>query len=96
MSENLGNLLWGCLSVAAGAVMLHYLDAVVRFDQNSGMRMKALFNKRLGKSVLNLELWSVGTETGFRSSKVVFRIVAYLAILFGMVLIGLAFRGHFH
>jgi len=94
MSETLGNLVWGGLFVATGAVILHNLEAIVDFDQNSGVRAKAWFNKRLGKSVLNYELWSVGTKSGFRSSRIVFRMAALLFILYGTILIGLSFHIH--
>jgi hypothetical protein len=96
VNEHLGNLFWGCLSVAAGALTLYNLDAVVRFDQNSGARVKTWLSKKPGKPVLNRELWSGGSQTGFRSSRIVFRTVAVLAILFGVVLIGLAFRTGLH
>jgi hypothetical protein len=96
MSENLSNFLWGTVCLVAGALILHNLDSVVRFDQVSGTRLKGWFNKQLGKSVLNRELWSVGTPNGFRSSRIVFRVVAIVAILFGVLLIGFSFRSHFH
>jgi hypothetical protein len=96
MSENLSNFLWGTLYLAAGALILHNLDAIVRFDQDSGIRLKAWFNKQLGKSVLTRELWSVGTPSGFRSSRIVYRVVGIIALLVGVVLVGLSFRGRFH
>jgi hypothetical protein len=92
MNEHLGNIFWGCLSVAAGALTLYNLDVVVRFDQNSGARVKSWFYKKPGKSILNPELWPGGTQMGLRSSRIVFRMVAVLAILFGLVLIGFAFH----
>jgi hypothetical protein len=91
MSDNLENLLCGCVFLAAGAVILHNLDAVVRFDQASGVRSKVWFNEKLGKSVFNRELWSGGTKAGFRSSRIVFRTVAVFAILSSGLFIGLWF-----
>jgi hypothetical protein len=96
MSENLENLLWGCFSVAAGAAILYNLEAIVHFDQNSGVRLKAWLGKMLGKSALNRDLWSVGTKAGIRGSRVGFRIVAVTLIVVGVAFIGFSFRTHFH
>jgi hypothetical protein len=96
MSENLSNFLWGTVWLAAGALLLNNLDAIVRFDQHSGSRQKAWFKKKLGNSVLNRELWSVGTPSGFRSSRIVFRVLGIIALTVGVALVGLSFRGRFH
>jgi hypothetical protein len=92
MSQRLDNFLWGSFYLVAGSVILLNLEAIVRFDQNSGLRLKSWFNKKLGKSFLNRELWSVGTPTGFKSSRIVFRIVSILCLVYGAVLLVLAFR----
>lgn len=96
MSENFSYFLWGSLCLATGALILHNLVALVRFDQDSSLRLKAWFHKKLGPSGLNRELWSAGRPGGSRSSRIVFRVVGVTALLMGLVLMGLAFRGHFH
>jgi hypothetical protein len=93
MNQNLYGLLSGVFCLAAGALILHNLDALVQFDQDSGIRLKAWFNKQLGKSVLNRELWSVGAPSGFRSSRIAFRVAGVILLLGGLVLVGLSFRG---
>jgi len=65
MSENLGNFIWGTIFLVVGTILLWCLDAVVRLDQNSGLRLESWFQKKLGNSVLNRELWSVGLQAVF-------------------------------
>lgn len=77
-------------------MILHNLDALVRFDQNSGSKLRAWFNKRLGKYVLNRELLSVGTANAVRGSRIALQVVGVLALLAGLVLVGLSFRNRFH
>jgi hypothetical protein len=97
MSEPLSYLLQGTLFMAVGALILQNLDTLVRFDQHSGIKLKSSwFNKRLGNSALNGELWSVGAPSGFRSSRIVFRIVGVLFVLGGTTLFVLSLRGLFH
>ena len=96
MSEPLSYFLQGTLCMAIGALILQNLDALVRFDQHSGIKLKAWFKKQLGNSALNRELWSVGTPSGFRSSRVVFRIVGVLSLVGGTALMALSLRGLFH
>ena len=96
MSEPLGQFLHGIFWIAVGAIVLQNLDALVRFDQRSGIKLKAWFKGRLGNSTLNRELWSVGTPSGFRSSRIAFRIVGALSILGGTVLVVLSLRRFFH
>jgi hypothetical protein len=94
MSENLRYFLRGTFYLAVGALILHSLDAMVRFDQNSGVRLKAWFHKKLGQSVPDRELWAAGTPRGFRSSRIVFRVVGVIALLMGLGLVGMSFRGN--
>jgi hypothetical protein len=96
MSEHLGILLCGAFLLALGTLILFNLDAVARLDQHSGVSLKLWFQKHLGPSVLNRELWPVGTPGAFRSSKIVLRIAAIFSVLAGAALLALFFRGHFH
>jgi hypothetical protein len=95
MSENLYELLWGTLFLAAGIVLLQNLDGIARLDQRTGAWMNDWFQKRLGNSFLNRELWSVGTPSGFRRSRIALQIAGIISLLVGAVLVGLAFHGLF-
>jgi len=96
MSEPLSQFLQGTFWMAVGAIVLQNLDALVRFDQHSGIKLKAWLKKQLGTSTLNRELWSVGTPSGFRGSRTVFRVVGVLSIVGGTALVCLSLRGVFH
>jgi hypothetical protein len=96
MSEQSINFLSGTLTLAAGVLILQTLDALARFDQHSGGRLNDWFGKKLGNSGLNRELWSVGTPSGFRSSKIGLRVAGVILLLAGTVLVGLSLGGHFH
>jgi hypothetical protein len=85
----------GSLCLAAGALILQNVEVFVRFDQRSGTRVNAWFKKRVKNPGLNRELWPVGTESGSRSSRIVFRIAGVILILLGIVLVGLSFEGRF-
>ena len=94
MSENLYDLLWGTLSVATGIVLLQNLDGIARLDQRTGAIMNDSFENS-GNSFLNRELWSVGTPSGFRRSRIVLQIAGIISLLVGAVLVGLSFHGLF-
>src|SRR5215472_2275791 len=65
MNEPIGFFFWGSVNLLVGALIRLNLEAIVQFDQNTGLRLKSWFNKKLGKSPLNRDLWSVGTPSGF-------------------------------
>lgn len=88
--------LFGTLCVIAGAFLLTYLDKIVKFDQNSGIKLKAFFGRKLRNSSLNRELWSVGTPPASRASKVAFRLVGATLVMVGVVILLFSFREHFH
>jgi len=96
MSEKLSVFLCGSLCLAAGALILQNLDTLVRFDQQSGIRLKAWFKRRVSNPTLNRELWSVGTPSGSRSSRIVFRVAGVILMLLGVALVGLAIQGRYH
>ena len=88
--------LFGTLCVVAGAFLLTYLDKVVEFDQNSGIKVKTFFRRKLGNSSLNRELWSVGTPSASRASRIAFRLAGATLLLVGVVELLLSFREHLH
>ena len=96
MSEPLSQFLHGLFWIALGAMVLQNLDALVRFDQHSGNKLKAWWKKQLGTSTLNRDLWSVGTPSGFRLSRIAFRVVGVLSIVGGTALVFLSLRSIFH
>ena len=95
MNEHLGSLLCGTFLLVSGTLIFFNLDSVARFDQHSGLRLKVWFQKQIGNSVLNRELWPVGTPAALRSSRIVLRIVGIFAVLAGAGLLALSFREHF-
>jgi hypothetical protein len=88
-------LVFGTLCLAAGALTLRTSDALARFDQKAGVRLKYWFRKKLGDSALNRELWSVGTTTGLRSSTIGIRVARTIFLVVGMLLLGLSLHRHF-
>jgi hypothetical protein len=84
--------LFGTLYLVAGAFLLTYLDKIVEFDQNSGIKLKAFFRRKLGDSPLNRELWSVGSPSGFRASRIAFRLVGVILLIVGIAKLLLTFR----
>ena len=87
---------FGTLYLVAGALLLTYLDKIVEFDRNSGIRLKAFFRRKLGNSSLNRELWSVGTPSGSRTSRIAFRLVAVVLVVVGIAKLLLTFRVYLH
>jgi hypothetical protein len=72
---------FGTLYLVAGALLLTYLDKIVEFDQNSGIKLKAFFRRKRGDSSLNRELWSAGTPSSYRASRIAFRFVGVVFVL---------------
>jgi hypothetical protein len=69
----------GSLHLVAGALLLTYLDEVVEFEQQFGIKLKAFFRRKLGNSFLNYELWPVGV-----SSRIGFRLVGLIFLFLGL------------
>jgi hypothetical protein len=78
------DFLIGTLHLVAGALLLIYLDEVVEFEQQFGIKLKAFFRRRLGNSLLNYELWRVGVSSGFRASRIGFRLVCLIFLFLGL------------
>jgi hypothetical protein len=95
MALNSGFLV-GTLCVVVGAFLLTYLDKVVEFDQNSGIKLKAFLRRKLGNSSVNRELWSVGSPSASRASRIAFRLVGAILLLVGVAELLLTFREHLH
>src|SRR5260370_33749015 len=64
MSEVARNLLSGTIFLSVGVLILQNLEAIARFDQSTGVKLHSWFKKKLGDSVLNRKIYSVGTPSG--------------------------------
>jgi hypothetical protein len=78
------DFLIGTLHLVAGALLLTYLDDVVEFEQQFGIKLKAFFRRRLGNSFLNYELWPVGVSSSYRASRIGFRLVGLIFLFLGL------------
>ena len=86
MSEQIGELVIATVFLFAGVVILTNLDALVDLDQSSGLKTHAWFKKKLGaNSAWNREIYSVGTASGRKRSKVGFAAVGILCLLAGFI-----------
>jgi hypothetical protein len=73
-----------------GSIILTNLDALAHMDQSSGLKVHSWFKQRLGAaSTWNREIYSVGTPSGHKRSKVGFAIAGVLCLLAGFVSLGL-------
>ncbi len=78
------------LFLIVGSIILTNLDALAHFDQSSGLKMHSWFKKKLGaESTWNREVYSVGTPSGRKRSKVTFTAVGILCLLAGFVSLSL-------
>ena len=69
-----------------GSIILTNLDALTDFDQSSGLKMHSWFKKKLGaESIWNREVYSVGTASGHKGSKVGFAAVDIVCLLAGLI-----------
>ena len=95
MTAILYGFFFGTLYLVAGSLLLTYLDKVVEFDQNIGIELKAFFRRNLGDSAfLNHELWSTGTQSGSRASRIAFRVVGVVFVAVGITKLFLTFRNY--
>lgn len=88
--------LWcGILSLVSGVLILVNLDYIARFDQRSGVKLRSWFQRKLGDSILNRDLWAggiPGTPSGLRSSRNCFRGMAIVFLVGGAVIVALSAR----
>jgi hypothetical protein len=78
------DFLIGTLYLVAGALLLIYLDEVVEFEQQFGIKLEACFRRILGNSFLNYEFWPVGVSSSFRASRIGFRLVGLIFLFLGL------------
>ena len=80
-SNNLVVLAIAIASSLAGILLFVNLNRLARFDQATGLRVHHWFRKKLGSnSVLNRELYSVGTPSGLNKSLKALRFAAIFLI----------------
>jgi hypothetical protein len=78
-----------------GVLILMNLDALTEFDQRSGLRMHSWFKRKLGPdSTWNREIYSVGTPSGHKKSRVGFTAVGVLCVLAGFILFSLVLMSY--
>jgi hypothetical protein len=95
MSRDLIDLSLGIISLVSGALILLNLDSIAQFNQRSGVKLRSWFQRKLGDSILNRELWASGTPgtpSGFRSSRICFQVVAIAFLAGGAVIVALSTR----
>lgn len=86
MSEHAVDFVIATLFLVVGSVVLTNLDALTHFDQSSGLKMHSWFKKKLGaESTWNREVYSVGTPSGHKRSRVEFAAVGILCLLAGFI-----------
>jgi hypothetical protein len=92
MTEQTVDFVIATLFLVAGSTILTNIDALTQFDQSSGLKMHSWFKKKLGaESAWNREVYSVGTPSGHKKSKVAFTAVGILCLLAGFVSLSLSF-----
>jgi hypothetical protein len=86
MSEQTIDIAIATLFLIVGSVVLTNLDALTNFDQSSGQKMHSWFKKKLGpESMWNREVYSVGTPSGHKRSKLGFAAMGILSLFVGFV-----------
>jgi len=91
MTEQAVDIGIATLFLIVGAIILTNLEALTHLDQSSGLKIHSWFKKKLGaESILNREVYSVGTPSGHKRSKVGFATVGILCLLAGFVALGLS------
>jgi hypothetical protein len=96
MSEAASNLLAGTIFLSVGVLILQNLETIARFDQSNGVKLHSWFKKKLGDSVLNREIYSVGTPSGLRKSRIVLRSAGVFCLVGGLLFISVGLLRYFH
>jgi hypothetical protein len=97
MSEKIVDLVVATVFLTAGSAIFLNLDALAELDQRSGLRSHNWFKKRLGaESFLNREIYSVGTPSGHRKSKIGIGIAGVLCLISGVVALSFWVIQYFH
>jgi hypothetical protein len=97
MTEQTADLVVATVFLMAGSAIFLNLDALVKFDQRSGLRSHNWFKKRLGAdSFWNREIYSVGTPSGHRKSKIGFGIAGIACLISGIIALSFWIVRYFH
>lgn len=95
MSETIGEIAVATAFLIAGSLILTNLSTLTNFDQSSGLKLHSWFKKTLGaESKWNREIYSVGTTSGHKRSRVGFIVVGVLCLLAGFVSLSLVLAGY--
>jgi hypothetical protein len=92
MNRVLGFMAFGIVNLLAGAAVLLNLDSVANFDQRCGVRFNAWLKERFGNSRITRDIYSVGNPSGLRKSRIVFRVIGVVLILYGLAVAAISFR----
>ena len=92
MNRFLVFMAFGIVNILAGAALLLHLDSVANFDQRWGVRFNAWLKERFGNSRITRDVYSVGNPNGLRKSRIVFRVIGVVLILYGMAVAAISFR----
>jgi hypothetical protein len=83
---------FGIINILAGAAVLRNLDSVANFDQRCGVRFNAWLKERFGNSRVTRDIYSAGNPRGLRKSRIVFRGIGVVLILYGLAVAAISFR----
>ena len=92
MNEAVWELTLGIVAVTAGVAILLKLDALAKFDQRCGAKLNTRLRKRLGDSWLTHDIYSAGTPSGLRKSRIGLGIAGVGLILGGLAISALALK----
>ena len=83
---------FGIVNTLAGVALLLNLNSVANFDQRCGVRFNAWLKERFGYSRINRNIYSAGNPSGQRKSRIVFRVIGVVLILYGVAVVAISFR----
>jgi hypothetical protein len=92
MTGAISDLVQSAIAILAGVSILLNLDFVMNFDQRWEVKVNAWLKKRLGNSLLTRDIYSIGTPSGLRKSRICLRIAAIVLILSGLALATMSVR----
>jgi|KBSMisStandDraft_5_1062788.scaffolds.fasta_scaffold310973_2 hypothetical protein len=93
MNRVLGFMAFGIVNILAGAALLLNLDSVANLDQRCGARFNAWLKERFGNLRMNRDIYSSGGNvSGLRKSRIVFRVIGVVLILYGLAVAAISFR----
>lgn len=92
MNGAVTDLAEGVIAVAAGFAILLNLEAVAKLDQRHGLKFNTWLKKRLGDSFLTRDIWSVGTRSGMRSSKIGMGFAGVILVVGGLALVAVSLQ----